>query len=576
MPTVATYGPRKVGTAAIPGARLTAAETPESEGIGLARANEQLGQTLGQIGGQVFGMGARSYAEAVQQERDRADSVALLNANNQLAKWENQRIYDPQSGALTVKGNNSFGLPETINAEYDKVASDIEATLSTDKQRQQFARARLDRGAQLDLTLRRHVYGEMQRYEGQELNSLIENSQQAAIANATDIRRVGVELNRQVDAITTHAPRLGMGPEEVTKQINATRSATHVGVLQNLLAKDQQQTAQIYYDETKSQINGDQIARIEKSLNEGKVRGESQKQVDAIVAAGGTFTDQLAKARAIEDPEVRDATETRLEQRKAVNDRLEREANETASKTAYNIIDQTGDVYRIPPSAWQSFTGGERSAMISYAGSRAKGVAVETDIPTYYTLMQKASADPEAFSQDNLLRYRAKLGDTEFKQLAGLQNSIRNGDREKAEKDLGPARLQEGVIDDSLTLYGIDPKAKPDTTEGKAIAQLRGMLRSRVEAQQALTGKPVNDVDVRAMSDAILSQSSTVKGSWWNIFPGGKPFFDTQKRLIDLTIGDVPAEDRSQIERALKLRNRPISDATVLDLYLETRARTGK
>lgn len=65
-----------------------------------------------------------------------------------------------------------------------------------------------------------------------------------------------------------------------------------------------------------------------------------------------------------------------------------------------------------------------------------------------------------------------------------------------------------------------------------------------------------------------------VPGSWWNIFPGGKPFFDQSKRLLNLTIADIPAADRKQIEAALRARNRLVSDATVRDPYLETQMRS--
>ena len=49
--------------------------------------------------------------------------------------------------------------------------------------------------------------------------------------------------------------------------------------------------------------------------------------------------------------------------------------------------------------------------------------------------------------------------------------------------------------------------------------------------------------------------------------------FDCEIEIIDMQVGDIPANERSQIEQALRKAGRPVSDATVLNLYIETQAR---
>lgn len=572
MPTVARVT-RTQGTAPIPGARRSAAENADSAGVNLEEAKAGTADAGARLGATVAAAGvtiARDQREAVDRERERADQIAVLNASNVLSAWENKRLYDPNAGALAVRGKDAFGLPEKVGDEYQKIAGAVEAGLGTDRQREAFQRVKLERQAQLDLTLRRHVYGEMQRYEGQELQAFVENAKNAAIASAGDPQRIGMELGGAVAAIKQHGARLGMGPEQIQESIAQTTSATHVGVIEQLLAQDRATAASVYFDETKSAIKGESLARIEKALDEGKIRKTSQTKSDEIIAAGGTLTEQREKARAIDDPKLRDAVEERIEHNATLKERAEREMEQQTLRGVYNVLDQTHDVRKIPTSTWAGLDGGQRASARSYAEHLARGVAVETDQPTYYALIQKAAHDPESFATENLLTYRAKLGDTEFKQLAETQAAIVKGDRAKAEHDLGPARIQESVVDDGLTLYGIDPKAKP-----KAVAQLRSMLRVRVETQQRLTGKPVPDADVRSMMDQLLSTTTDVPGSWWNIFPGGKagPFGSDSKRVTELTIEDIPALDKQQITEALKRASRPISDATILDLFIERKAR---
>jgi len=563
---------RQVDTAPIPGVRRQAHETPLSEGAGLEQARAQKFEALAGAGEQLIRTGY-GVGQIAMEERRRADEVAVLNAENQLAKWENHRLYDPKQGALGVRGRDSFGLPESVGAEFNDVASTIEHGLATDRQRAAFARVRQNRELSVDLTLRRHVAGEMQRYEAGELQAFIENTTSHAIANATDPRVIGADLQSATDAIKRFAPRAGLGPEQVQDQITKVTSATHVGVIDQLLATDQTKSAQVYFEETRGAIKGEAIARIEKALQESSTRKRAQEETDKILAAGGSLTDQREKAKGIEDPQTRDAVMQRLEHEAAIKEREDRVRDETTLRGVYDIVDQTHDVTKIPATTWATLEGSQRSALRGYANALARGVPVETDLPTYYALMQQAADDPEMFTKQNLLNYRAKLGETEFKQFASMQASLRSGDRKKADHDLGAFRTHDQLLKDTLTQYGIDPTPKDGTAEAKAIAQLRRMLDVRMQAFGEITGKKPSNDDIQQTLDDLLSQSVTVPGSWWNIFPGGQPFFDKQKRVLDLTIGDVPANDRTLIERALRTRGRPVTDATVLDLYIETKAR---
>ena len=581
MPTVQTYGPRRVSRQGLPGARLTAAETPESEGAGLAEAQARTGQTLSEIGARGAALGEHIYGNLVEGERQRADQVALMEAENKLSQWENDRLYNPESGALGVKGKAALGLPETVGQDYDKFAGELEQNLTTDRQREAFAVVSGRRKQNLDLTLQRHTFGQIQQYEQDELTKLIDNKKTEAIQNAADPRRVGIALNDALDAVTASSTRLGMGPEELAATKRAVTSNTHVGVVEQLLATGQSKQAQVYFEETKGQISGDQLPRLENALKQGEARKDAQAAADKIINEGGTLNQQLEKAKSLDDPTgmVRELVEQRIEHRAALNERAEKEAHEDALRTVYDRLDANqGDVYSIPPTTWASMTGGERAAAISYGEHRAKGTEVETDLPTYYHLMQTAAHEPGLFSSVNLLKYKAALGKTEFKQLTDLQLSLRRGDKPVVDAALDEFRSTDQIVKDTLNQYGIDPTPKEGSKEAAAIAQLRRMLDLRVAAAQPAdprTGKrpKVTNVEVQREMDDLLGQSVNVPGSWWNIWPGGAPFFDQQKRLIDLTIEDVPAEDKATIRQKLQKRGLPATDPAILNVYIESKVK---
>lgn len=569
---------RQIGTAPLPGVRKTAAETSTSTGAGLEGARANVGEAIAGFGGVVARIGAERYGQIKQEERDHADSVALLEADRRLSEWESSTLYDPTNGALARRGKNALTLPEEIGDGFTKLAGEIEAGLSTDRQRVAFQRVKQQRATSIDLQVKRHVFGEMQRYESEELQGYVANKQSSAIAKALDPKSAMADLADATARIAEHAPRLGFGPEAVKKQIEAVTSGTHVGIIGRLLERDMDGAARAYFEETRSQIAGDAMARVEKAIEEGTLRGNSQKQADAIVTAGGTMKEQLEKVRAIEDPKLQDAVRERVEHAAIIRDREERETKEAAGTSIYNAIERgasLGAIERMP--AWQLLSGGERSAASGYLRTRLKGVAVETDWSRYAALMEEAADDPAAFATRNLLADRAKLGDTEFKQLTDLKANIKAGNRKAANADIDAFATKNEMLEDALVLYGVDPKAKPNTDEGRAIAKLRQMLDRRVEAMSSLTGKKPTNEDVRMTLDSLLSVSTQTTGSWWNALPGGQPgpFTTINKPLIRSTIADVPASERPAIEEALRKAKLPVSDTTVFDLWLETKMRQG-
>lgn len=574
MPTVRKYE-RQAETAALPGARLTAAETDVSTGAGLEHARAQKFGAMAETGGLVARIGLAAYSKMQAESRDKADQVALLEAENKLSKWENERLYGEQ-GALGVKGKDAMALPETLAGEYEKVTSDIEQGLGTDRQRQAFARVKSNKGAQLDLTIRRHVFGEMQTYERGELKAYIENAQQAAISAAFDPRQVGVELGKAVEKLRQHGPGLGLGPEALDAQIREVESGTHIGVINRLLAADQDKAASIYLEETRGQIDGQKIDAIEKALRVGTMRKRAQSAADEIIRAGGSLTDQREKAKAIDDPEERDHALAYIEHEHTVADKEQRDQHEERLRTSYDILDKTHDVAQIPPADWQAMEPAERHSARSYARQLAEGIPIKTDDAVFYGLMRNAMEDPQAFARYNLLTKKASLSSSDFQQLAGLQLSIRNGDRRESDKVLDDYRTENDVINTSLSLAGINPHPKAGTPEEKAVAQLRRMVGERTGNLIRSTGKKAVNADVQGVVDDLLSQSVTVPGSWWNIFPGGKPFFDSSKRVIDITLDDIPANERKTLESELRRAGRPVDDVTVLRYYIDARSRMRK
>lgn len=583
MPVVPTYGAPKVALDPLQGGRLSASESALSKGAGVEEARAQKNEALGQFGGLVSRIGTDQASQIWQKERDRADHLAVLGADNQLAATTTALLYDQQNGALKKKGKDAQGLPNTVNEAYDKAADEIQAGLHTDRQREAFEQKRAQRRQNLNLDVQRHVFEEIRSYQGNELQKGIENATDEAVTNALDPRRVKEALDRAVTLIQLNGPDLGLGPEAIEAQVSAVAAKVHVGVIDRLLANDRATTAQVYFDETKGQIkDGGALTHIEKALEEGGLRKAAQAKTDEIISLASTLTAQRELARAIDDPKLRDEVTARLEHEAAQQDRADRERDEQQLKDATTVVERDRSVAGISPATWTSFTLNVRDNLRDYAAKLARGTPVEQNDQVYYDLIRTADDDRAAFASVNLMVYKPNLDRPHFDQLIDLQMRVRAGDTKAADAQLSGFRTADQVIKNTLGLYGINAAQENKAgAQGDAISRLYKLVDDRVDAFEHSTGKKPSSVDVQAFVDDILSTKVGTPGSWWGLF---KPLLgwggiglpnlrSSEKSLINATIADVSDDDKKQIVESLRNANRPVNDKTILDVYLERQIR---
>lgn len=573
---------RQVQLQALPDARLTAAETPESEGAGIAEAHGEEAAALTGVGAGVAKIGEDMFAK----ETEKANAVVNIKNNADLTGWVDKRLNDPDTGALQTRGNNALGLPEKVMDEYNTYADTVAAGLSNDKQKRAFDQIRAERGLTLQNKLMEHTASQINQVKADTADSAVRNSQSFAISNADDPRIVGQELKTQVDTVTAIGKQLGMSDESIKARIDATVSATHVGIVQQLLAQNKTQKAKVYFEEAKDQINGADQPRLEDALKHGDAQAEGIKRADAIIAEGGTLTQQLAKARAItaDNPDddrlakVREQTEQYLEHNDARNDKAKRDDQEAATTAGLNILDRyNGDLSKIPPTTMVSATAAMRSAWRTYADYKQRGEDVPNDWATFYKLADTAGRDPNAFANTNLMLYRGKLSDAKFSQLTDWQLSIRNKE-EKPPPAAEHMRTNEQIVEDSIHQWNptFPNPAKRSADQDTAVANLRNLLDDFVEKNTKPGTKMLNS-DIQAEADRILSTRANVPPSQLRtILSSIMPSMIAPLPAQGKTVNELPVEqmrkfesERSQILAVQRAKGRPTDEATLLSIFMD-------
>jgi len=344
MPPLIPQAQRQVASTALPSPRLSTASAPEHADLG--NVTEVLGQVL-------------------EKRRAKANQIATLDADAELAALETDLLYNPQTGALTRKGKESFDQPEKVREAWTKSVSEIEGRLVNEDQRLAFHERVVAREADLDRAVQRHVAGEIESYEKDTVNGYLTKERNAALANYQDADRVEKSVQRQIAAFRDFATGQ-LPPEQIAAMVDEITSKTYSGVIEVMLANEQDQRAAEYFADVKEFIHGADSISVQNALKEGTLRGESQRMADELVAKYPDRATAMEQIPEIQDPKLRDAVEDRIRRHFDQQKEIEQEMRNDLYMQATNLIDQfpgrpARDV--IPPGDWSKLSLDMRRAL---------------------------------------------------------------------------------------------------------------------------------------------------------------------------------------------------------------------
>lgn len=228
---------------------------------------------------QTMGRGAQMLMD---KEREKADTALLMDADNQLTKWQQQSMYG-ENGAYTRKGQNALDVTNHTLDQFDKAQAEIAKTLTNDQQKARYAQIVNSRRNSLSNDLNRYEYGERQNYYGQVEKAQLETSMQGAALEYQDPAKVD-QYRQKVDAVlTSRAQRLGLSPEAAQAERLETNSGMSSAVIQRMLI-DSPQKAKSYYESYKDTMTAEDQIRTSNGIDQGFRRLEAearQRQVEA-------------------------------------------------------------------------------------------------------------------------------------------------------------------------------------------------------------------------------------------------------------------------------------------------------
>ena len=539
MPTVQTYGARKVASDSLPGARKSASETPTSLGVGLEHAKAQTAEVVGGIAGAVARLGAEQFTALEVRARERANDLAQLTSDRQLDDWERLKVHDPEQGVFhTVKGKDAVGMPSTVLADFDKEADRIETGLNAE-QRDAFRARRHIRRASLARSLESYSGEQLDAYETAETHAALIGSQQSAIANTVrDPLRISEELARTEAIVNNFADHDGAGPAVRALLLTKARTTIHAGVIDQQLAIGNDKDAQTYFDAVKQQIAPEALPEIERKLESGSTAGNGLRAAELIWQQQGPKGDtdpiQLdhmetaARAQFADDPKTLAATMHYLRERKAGVDASRQDRAESTTGAVWVAASNgasLAQISRLPefinsPGRLQAQITDYIVARSERAASReaaleGRAAAAESRA---YTREQRGQAaketagwarywdlsDPKTLnttSENALQALRGELGDDHVNRLLTQKRAI-----DKSETTVRAAAIDDDLFKTTAREAGFDAYSPKTDVEKADLGQLKNMVETAIDLEQQRTGKALTRDQKQAVMRSITDQ----------------------------------------------------------------------
>lgn len=498
---------------------------------------------------------------AYEEQKKKADQIAIYEADAKLSKLETDLLYDKNNGVLNLKGKTSFEAPKIVSEGYNSGAKSIEEGLTNDEQRIAFQKLQLERGVSIDRAVQKHVGNEIVKYDNDTTINFIKNEQDAAISAYNDPARVALSIQRQDQAIRSYAQRNGLSEEEALQKAGEVKSKTHAQVINRMLSNDEDQVAEAYYSAVKDDIKGEDLNQVEKMIETGSLRGKSQRFVDDVTSRNLSEVDALAEARKIQDPKLRDATYERVRMEYNVRDAAEKQQIEDWHISALNFIDAGNgkDVTKV--AGWDKMTVGQRNSLQEYAQKKSEGKDIQTNYQTFYDLKIMASTPElqDKFVKMNLMEKRNDLNNSDFKAMVTLQSDLRKGSA-KGKSIADGFRSDTKVVADAFRAAGLPADNK----------EKLALFNSRVEQEQMVMqerlGRKLNNDELAKVANRQAMEVVTKEGWLWDSTKNLYEISDDE--LKDIPYKGVPAADKLKIENALRKAGKKVDQEAVRQMYI--------
>ncbi|BAP80900.1 hypothetical protein MT1_3725 [Pseudomonas sp. MT-1] len=239
--------------------------------------NSGLQRGLAQIG--------QATQQYVEQERAKADTAALMAADQQLEQWQQKTFFDPEAGVYTKKGGAALDITNQTIGQFEQQQAKIGESLKNERQRARYNELVMRRRQSLSGDLNRYEYRERENYYDDVERGQVETAMQGAALNYNDPDKIGYYQNKMMAVLESQAQRKGLPPEMQQAMLLKANSGMASAVISRMVDDDPYK-AKSYFTTAQEGMTAEDQVQISRLIDrEIKSREIEARQMQAIARA---------------------------------------------------------------------------------------------------------------------------------------------------------------------------------------------------------------------------------------------------------------------------------------------------
>lgn len=192
--------------------------------------------------GTSIGQGLQGLARGTQmlmdKEREKADTALLMDADNQLTRWQQQAMYDEKGGVYTRKGQNALDVTNQTLDQFDKAQADIAKSLTNDQQKARYAQIASSRRNSLSAQLNRYEFTQREQWYDDSAEGQRKSAIQGAALYADDPQQLAYHQTKLNIVEGSEAKRKGLPAELAEQKRLEANTRLNAAVIEQLAARD--------------------------------------------------------------------------------------------------------------------------------------------------------------------------------------------------------------------------------------------------------------------------------------------------------------------------------------------------
>lgn len=239
--------------------------------------NSGLQRGLAQVG--------QATQQYVEQERAKADTAALMAADQQLEKWQQKTFFDPEAGVYTKKGSAALDITNQTIGQFEQQQAKIGESLKNERQRARYNELVMRRRQSLSGDLNRYEYSERENYYDDVDRGQVETAMQGAALNYNDPDKIGYYQSKMIAVLQSQGQRKGLPPEMQQAMLLKANSGMSSAVISRMVDDDPYK-AKSYFQTAQEGMTAEDQVQISRLIDqEIKSREIEARQMQAIARA---------------------------------------------------------------------------------------------------------------------------------------------------------------------------------------------------------------------------------------------------------------------------------------------------